>query len=330
MTVKCTNILADDYTRTLETVDVFVASITDPKTANAAIKFLASAFPVPASLEHLKRIRRTKTNTEANSEPELSVLVCPVPRDASDDSTDVAARVSAALNSCPALCNTPLRIVPVAAYPPVTRDQLREWSALWPLSFHEPRKEAPVVFTDADLAEIEENFRALDGTALHNSNEDNGHSNSGATPSKLKTAAAMFDPNTHELLCVCVDARHIHPLHHAAMQAIAAVAQRERALRSSLPLPANSAKRKSPAAAEPSMVSSADDIADARGYLCTGLDVYLTREPCVMCSMALLHSRVRRVFYLQPRPDGGLGSAHKIHVHTQLNHKFRVFKVELV
>jgi len=68
---------------------------------------------------------------------------------------------------------------------------------------------------------------------------------------------------------------------------------------------------------------------DKKGYLLTGYEAYLTREPCCMCSMALLHSRVARIFF-QTRSvtTGALVSKVMLHTVQGLNHHFEVFAFE--
>ncbi|XP_020103130.1 probable inactive tRNA-specific adenosine deaminase-like protein 3 isoform X1 [Ananas comosus] len=74
---------------------------------------------------------------------------------------------------------------------------------------------------------------------------------------------------------------------------------------------------------------SSDSSSEAmRPYLCTGFDIYLVWEPCTMCAMALVHQRIRRVFYASPNPNGGaLDSVHRLHGEKSLNHHYSVYRI---
>ncbi|CAI4046810.1 hypothetical protein SKDZ_12G3460 [Saccharomyces kudriavzevii ZP591] len=70
---------------------------------------------------------------------------------------------------------------------------------------------------------------------------------------------------------------------------------------------------------------------DATAYLCLDYDVYLTHEPCSMCSMALVHSRVRRVIFLaQMQRTGCLkvtsGDGYCMNDNKQLNSKYEALQ----
>ncbi|XP_017893345.1 probable inactive tRNA-specific adenosine deaminase-like protein 3 [Ceratina calcarata] len=61
-------------------------------------------------------------------------------------------------------------------------------------------------------------------------------------------------------------------------------------------------------------------------YLCTGYWTFLFKEPCPLCAMALLHSRVSRIFYGVPNQSAGvLGSKTVLHATPRLNHRYQVW-----
>ncbi|CAD7013615.1 probable inactive tRNA-specific adenosine deaminase-like protein 3 [Ceratitis capitata] len=72
--------------------------------------------------------------------------------------------------------------------------------------------------------------------------------------------------------------------------------------------------------------SNMDNLAKYGPYLCTGYDLYLSQEPCLMCAMALVHSRARRVYFLNRSSNGALVTRLKLHSVKELNHHYEVFE----
>ncbi len=64
------------------------------------------------------------------------------------------------------------------------------------------------------------------------------------------------------------------------------------------------------------------DAADRLGnYRLTGCELYVTLEPCAMCSGAIQHARIGRVVYGAPDPKtGACGSVIDLFAESRLNH----------
>ena len=73
--------------------------------------------------------------------------------------------------------------------------------------------------------------------------------------------------------------------------------------------------------------SSRGSVPASGPYLCTGYTVYLAREPCHMCAMALIHSRAARLVYGRASTDGALASLDRLHTREGINHRYEVFRV---
>ncbi|RMZ77965.1 hypothetical protein DV738_g4154, partial [Chaetothyriales sp. CBS 135597] len=59
------------------------------------------------------------------------------------------------------------------------------------------------------------------------------------------------------------------------------------------------------ASLEAAMALSTKTPSRQEGYLCSGLDLYLTHEPCVCCGMAMIHSRFRACVFEKPMAGSG-------------------------
>ncbi|CAG08291.1 unnamed protein product, partial [Tetraodon nigroviridis] len=291
-------VLSDEQSQDVELVEAFAAPILDKKETSRLVRELNAAHPFHG-LQHLKRVRAVQDQGSAHS---LEVLLCLV-QDA--PGTEAALSLDSLLSGAVGAAGLgPPFVVKVPARAPLTRPQFELVSQQWPTSFHEDKQLTVALRGQLFGPEQKARMESYMMAALAAAEAGRGL---GMEP----VGAAVVDPATDTLVAVGHDCRADHPLHHAVMVCIDLVARSQGGGRYCF--------RKYPSC----RLARLDA---AQPYICTGLDLYVTREPCVMCAMALVHSRIGRVFYGTVWSDGALGTKYKIHSQKDLNHRFEVFR----
>ncbi len=75
------------------------------------------------------------------------------------------------------------------------------------------------------------------------------------------------------------------------------------------------------------MIAITQAAAALEGWRLLGTTLYVTLEPCLMCSGAIVNARIPRVVFGAPDPRAGAcGSVYQVGLDARLNHRFDVTK----
>ncbi|KAJ6652355.1 hypothetical protein lerEdw1_011585 [Lerista edwardsae] len=301
-------VLSERESQKVALMPVYAAPILDKKEASRLVKEVSAVHPL-GDYPHLKRVRACAS---AGGLHPLEMILCSAGH-TEGPLQSLADLFPGGQVDLSGLGEPFLAQVPVC--PPLTRAQYEEAASHWPVSFHENKRISRALsgclFTPLEKAAMQSHMEAAIQAAKQ-----------GAKQGMAPVGAVVVDPAAGRVLAVGHDCRNgIHPLLHAAMVCIDLVAHGQGGGAYSYPdypsctfLPGDGSLARS---------SSLDN---GLPYICTGYDMYLTREPCTMCAMALVHSRIERVFYGVPSPHGALGTNYHLHSRKDLNHRYEVFR----
>ncbi|RZC63946.1 hypothetical protein C5167_025716 [Papaver somniferum] len=349
------------------TIDVF-ASVIEPKLTNTLVKKLGKIAPME-NYRHIKRVWKKKKKSVGEGEGEgggdfqLVLILCIAGENGGNEllPDDVAELVNAHQLS-------PF-IAKVHKYAAITKEEWIEQCKLWPTSYHPPTYniEGITGFNEEDSESVFHFMKmALEMTVVGGQGVVNAAVI--VDPSIRQVIASANDQTCQAISASTVNAGvsclypwnwteqdtaaagnidcSWHPLRHAALVAIEQASSRDKRLypagledfedQATDQVDCTMSKRqkvdfvKDEKVLKAACSNGGSFEGGERPYLCTGYDIFVAWEPCTMCAMALVHQRIRRIFYAFPNPNcGALGSVYRLQGEKSLNHHYAVFRVLL-
>lgn len=324
-TIKWNPILAQEYLNTSFTFRKFlIGDIKEPKKLSNVVAKLHEIYPLKDYYAKFKRVKNLNfsKSTDTNEHKSFQILLCPkdeffgLPKELEGILTD--------LNEY----ELPIdKILTKKQYELVNK-------TYWPMSFHlDKHIESLLDQNDkffSDEQKLKYDFYMRVTLEL-------------AESLKVSSAALFVDPRTDVLVALGIDRRNKHPLNHSTIDALRNVSQRHLTelkntninqqvniedINKDLKIFLEEKIKVESDSKYAIIKENLNKNLNLNDYLCTNYIAFLTHEPCSMCSMALVHSRVSNVFYVFNTKHGYLHTSSRIHCLPNLNHNYEVFQAE--
>uniref|UniRef100_A0A1A9X4T2 Uncharacterized protein n=1 Tax=Glossina brevipalpis TaxID=37001 RepID=A0A1A9X4T2_9MUSC len=322
--------LDDEYINDIPLVDVYVVRINDKKLISIILQKLSILLPLN-DLQHLKRVNQNR------------III---------SKAEHFKQHKEVLEAIKDLIPTSGEIVEVPALAPRLRWQYEIANNKWPCKFH-PDKYLEQRYEGTNFNSKEREFHLKIASLIKK-----------LLKGRDQCVAVCIDPRFDSIVAVATSYKDLNPIMHAPMVLIDYVAQSQESgawkgkYFKEGNFPADNLNLKSCLLGIPKYIVEfltnteefcnlkvgaerprkknnldnlingfSDNLAKYGPYLCTGYDVYLSQEPCLMCSMALVHSRVKRIFFLwDSKSNGSLKSHFKLQQVRDLNHHYEVYQ----